>query len=88
MATASPVARTGISLLEIIEAIEGDTRRRTCILRGGPCLANGQCSVHEVFSSAQEALRDSLATAMLARVVTFLPSAPPAIPTLRAVGSS
>ena len=77
-----------ISLLEIIEAIEGDTRRRTCILRGGPCLANGQCSVHEVFSSAQEALRDSLATAMLARVVPGPPHDPPVIPTMRAGGSS
>ena len=55
-----------ISLLEIIEAIEGDTRRRTCILRGGPCVATGQCSVHDVFASADEALRASLATATLA----------------------
>ena len=29
-----------ISLLDIIEAIEGDMRRRICILRGGPCLAS------------------------------------------------
>ena len=64
-----------ISLLEIIEAIEGDTRRRTCILRGGPCLATGLCGVHDVFSSAQEALRGSLATATLAGVVWGPPPA-------------
>jgi Rrf2 family protein len=77
-----------ISLLDIIEAVEGDTRRRTCVLRGGPCLANGLCSVHDVFSSAQEALRASLGTATLAGVVTLPPSDPPAVPTMRAVGSS
>ena len=58
-----------ISLLEIIEAVEGDMRRRSCILRGGPCLASGMCSVHEVFSSAHDALRDSLEEATLAFVV-------------------
>ncbi len=77
-----------ISLLEIIEAIEGDTRRRTCILRGGPCLAGGLCSVHDVFSSAQESLRKSLATATLAGVVALPPADPPAVATMRPVGSS
>ena len=76
-----------ISLLDIIEAVEGDTRRRTCILRGGPCPVIGLCNVHDVFSSAQEALRASLATATLAGVVTLAPSNLPAIPTMRAVGS-
>lgn len=60
-----------ISLLDIIEAIEGDTRRRTCILRGGLCLAIGQCSVHGVFATAEAALRDSLAAATLAGSVTL-----------------
>jgi Rrf2 family protein len=57
-----------IDLLEIIEAIEGDSRRRTCVLRGGPCNAAGQCDVHAVFFAAQEALRDALASADLAMV--------------------
>ncbi len=64
-----------INLLEIIEAIEGDTRRQTCILRGGPCLVTGQCSVHDVFSTAHAALRDSLAAATLTGVVSGLPPA-------------
>ena len=55
-----------ISLLDIVEAIEGDIRRRSCILRGGPCLANGECAVHGVFASAEAALRDSLAAPTLA----------------------
>jgi len=57
-----------IDLLEIIEAIEGESRRRTCVLRGGPCNAAGQCDVHAVFFAAQEALRDALASADLAMV--------------------
>ena len=28
---------SGISMLEVIEAVEGDSRRRTCVLRGGAC---------------------------------------------------
>jgi Rrf2 family protein len=54
-----------ISLLTIIEAVEGDTRRRTCILRGGPCQRDGVCEVHRVFGSAQDALLGQLAAVSL-----------------------
>jgi len=54
-----------IDLLTIIEAVEGDTRRRTCVLRGGPCRHDGACAVHEPFAAAQEALRDRLAAVSL-----------------------
>src|SRR4051812_35667795 len=30
-----------INLLEVVEAIEGDSRRQTCVLRGGPCGRDG-----------------------------------------------
>ena len=43
-----------ISLLEVVEAVEGDSRRRVCILRGGPCALAGVCDVHAVFAAAQE----------------------------------
>lgn len=65
----------GISLLEIIEAIEGDTRRRTCILRGGPCARDGVCDVHAVFGAAQDALRGQLAAASLESLPTSSPLA-------------
>jgi Rrf2 family transcriptional regulator, iron-sulfur cluster assembly transcription factor len=58
-----------ISLLAVIEALEGDTRRQTCVLRGGPCARDGRCAVHEVFFRAQEALRDELGRATLQNVV-------------------
>ena len=43
-----------ISLLEVVEAVEGDSRRRVCVLRGGPCALAGVCDVHAVFAAAQE----------------------------------
>jgi Rrf2 family protein len=45
-----------LTLLEVIEAVEGDSRRRECVLRGGPCRLNGVCDVHAVFAAAQEAM--------------------------------
>lgn len=59
---------TAISLLDVIEAIEGDGRRRTCILRQGPCGAGGMCDVHLVFATAQEAMLGTLSTATLDEV--------------------
>jgi Rrf2 family iron-sulfur cluster assembly transcriptional regulator len=57
-----------ISLLEVVEAIEGDGRRRTCVLRGGPCRRDGPCDVHDAFFRAQEALFSTLAGVSLAEV--------------------
>ncbi|HET6379845.1 MAG TPA: Rrf2 family transcriptional regulator [candidate division Zixibacteria bacterium] len=58
-----------ISLLQIVEAAEGDSRRRTCILRGGPCGAGGShCRVHSSFFAAQEAMLTTLAQRTLADV--------------------
>jgi Rrf2 family transcriptional regulator, iron-sulfur cluster assembly transcription factor len=59
-------AATAISLLEVIEAVEGDTRRRVCVLRGGPCGLDGTCDVHDVFAEGQEALRSTFAGSSLA----------------------
>ena len=58
-----------ITLLEVIEAVEGDARRKTCVLRGVPCGADGQCAVHPVFAAAQEKLLEALDAATLASIV-------------------
>jgi Rrf2 family protein len=55
-----------ITLLDVVEAVEGDSRRRTCVLRGGPCGLDGHCDVHEVFFAAQDAMLATLAAARLA----------------------
>ena len=57
-----------ISLLSIVEAVEGDSRRRTCVLRGGPCRLDGACDVHDVFFTAQDRLLRTFAEATLASV--------------------
>ncbi len=59
---------SSISLLEVIETIEGDSRRTTCVLRGGACSEDGRCAAHASFYSAQEALRASLRDATLATI--------------------
>src|SRR5262245_22602864 len=50
-------APAAISLLEIIEAVEGDARRQTCVLTGKQCGTSPErCGVHDVFSRAQVAI--------------------------------
>ncbi|HEY7600277.1 MAG TPA: Rrf2 family transcriptional regulator [Candidatus Limnocylindrales bacterium] len=55
-----------ISILDIVGAIEGDARRRTCVLRAAACRGDRACEVHEIFSSAQDALLERLAMVTLA----------------------
>jgi Rrf2 family transcriptional regulator, iron-sulfur cluster assembly transcription factor len=57
---------TSVSLLDVIEAVEGDSRRQSCVLRGGPCGHDGHCDVHELFFEGQEALLSTFAGASLA----------------------
>ncbi|MGH2356511.1 MAG: RrF2 family transcriptional regulator [Candidatus Limnocylindria bacterium] len=57
-----------IPLLAIIEAVEGDPRRRACVMRNHDCGREGYCDVHEAFAAAQEALLSSLAGVSLADV--------------------
>ena len=54
------------SVLDVIEAIEGDGRRRTCVLRGGPCRLDGVCDVHPIFAAAQDEMLRKLDGASIA----------------------
>lgn len=59
-----------VSLLDLIEATEGDARRRTCVLTGRSCGdEEPACDVHEVFLAAQVALLGRLAQASLADIL-------------------
>jgi Rrf2 family transcriptional regulator, iron-sulfur cluster assembly transcription factor len=59
-----------ISLLDIIEATEGDARRQTCVLTGQRCgEASPPCDVHQVFSDAQVAILTRLAETTVADVL-------------------
>lgn len=48
-----------ISLLAIVEAVEGPVGI-SCVLRGGPCSGQQQCSIHSAWSQVQEELRTQL----------------------------
>lgn len=54
-----------ISMLDVIEAVEGDSHRETCVLRGGPCQVNGTCDVHAIFAATQEGMIRQLRGAMI-----------------------
>lgn len=57
-----------ISLLEVIEAVEGDPVSTECVLRGGPCRWEGMCAMHVPWSRAQQAMLDRLDATSLADV--------------------
>jgi Rrf2 family protein len=69
-----------VTVLEVIEAIEGDSRRRTCVLRNAPCGLDGFCAIHHVFSAAQDALLDELGQATLADVIARRGDTVPLVP--------
>jgi Rrf2 family protein len=64
-----------VTLLRVIEAVEGDPHRRVCVLRGTPCGQDGECGVHHIFFSAEEALLDTLGSATLAGVISLAEAA-------------
>jgi Rrf2 family protein len=68
-----------ISLLEVVEAAEGASRRRTCVLRGGPCAEDATCQVHDAFTAAGNAMRVVLARTTLHDVVERGPSGRPLV---------
>lgn len=57
-----------ISILEIVEALEGGFADVDCALRGGPCRWNDVCALHWVWSEARHALEAKLREATLAKV--------------------
>ena len=59
-----------IDLLEVIEAAEGDARRRYCVLKGVECGSQRSgCEVHGVFAAAQAAILSHLAGTTLREVL-------------------
>ncbi len=57
----------GITLLEVIEAVEGPLATRTCVLREVGCGEQGRyCVLHDAWRAGQEGLRAALARTTLA----------------------
>ena len=57
-----------ITVCEIVESLEGPLDAGECALRGGPCHWDDVCALHQVWSSARQALRERLQSATLADV--------------------
>jgi Rrf2 family protein len=55
-----------LSMLEVIEAIEGPTDTGDCALRGGPCPGTETCALHDAWVPARRALLDRLAATPVA----------------------
>jgi Rrf2 family transcriptional regulator, iron-sulfur cluster assembly transcription factor len=62
-------AAGAISLLEVVEAVEGPLITRECVMRDGPCGQDGYCLLHDAWSAAREALRSVLARTPLSSAV-------------------
>jgi len=58
VALARPPAE--ISLLQVIEALEGPIRLNRCVIQPDACPENGHCPVHEVWVKAQAELTSLL----------------------------
>jgi len=58
-----------VTLLRVIEAIEGDPHRQICVMRGSACGVDGECGVHDVFYAAEGALIEKLRGATLRSII-------------------
>ncbi|MGF1665827.1 MAG: RrF2 family transcriptional regulator [Acidimicrobiia bacterium] len=57
-----------ISILDVIEAIEGPTLNGRCVLDSGPCPHSEICALHEPWQQARSALVAELSRASVASV--------------------
>jgi Rrf2 family protein len=73
------VALDEVSVLEVIEAVEGPTDTARCVLEGRPCAKAGaaQCALHVPWSRARATLLAELAATSLADVVREAPVTAP-----------
>ncbi len=61
-------APEGITLLEVVEAAEGQIGLDACVLRGGPCEWDEVCPLHITWAQAQNALKEHLSAATFAEL--------------------
>jgi Rrf2 family protein len=55
-----------VSVLELIEAVEGPTENDICALRGGACSSVEKCAVHDAWIKTRRGLMDQLAATPIA----------------------
>lgn len=57
-----------VSVLDVIEAVEGETDAGRCVLEDRPCAGGDHCALHVPWARARTQLLDELATTPLASV--------------------
>jgi Rrf2 family protein len=57
-----------ISLLDVIEAVEGPAVDGRCVLRGAPCPVTEQCALHVPWTRARDALLSELGSTPVAEM--------------------
>jgi len=60
---------SSVTLLTVIEAVEGDPHRQICVMRGTACGEDGECGVHDVFFAAEGAILEKLSGATLQSII-------------------
>lgn len=60
-----------VSLLDVIEAMEGGLDQTQCVLRGAPCPAPEPCALHDSWARARDAMLNELGSTSVA--TTFEP---------------
>jgi Rrf2 family protein len=58
-----------VTILTVIEAVEGDPHRQICVMRGTACGKDGECGVHDVFYAAESAILEKLGSATLRSII-------------------
>lgn len=59
-----------VSVLDIVEAVEGRTDTGRCVLEGRSCAAAAACAMHDAWSSARDHLLRELAGTPLSTIDT------------------
>ena len=57
-----------ITVLDLVEAVEGGTDVTTCVLQDRPCSGGGRCALHDAWSRARSSLLADLAATPLSSV--------------------
>ena len=57
-----------ITLLHVVEAVEGEVTMDRCVLRGGPCDGEDACPLHHEWGKAQQVVRAQLRKTTFARL--------------------
>ena len=60
---------SSVTLLTVIEAVEGDPHRQICVMRGTACGQDGECGVHDVFYAAESAILKELSSSTLQEII-------------------